>query len=130
MEMNNQRILALGLFMLALLVALPQMTAQIAAASSTFGAIAYSFRAKQYGVGAGETKAEAKKNALKFCEKGDCEVLVEYKQECGALVVSKDGYYGAGVGKNKAEAQKNAMDFCRKSAKGCELVVTDCTFED
>lgn len=121
---------SVALLMLIALVGMPELVTKTKAAKSTFGAIAYSFKTKAHGIGAGETKAEAKKNALGFCATADCEVLVEYKGEWGSLAVSTDGYYGAGVGQNKLEAQKNAMDFCKSTGKGCALVVTDCTCED
>jgi hypothetical protein len=116
--------------MLVVLVGLPQLAAKTKAAKSPFGAIAYSIKTTEVGIGAGDTKAEAKKNALGFCAKADCEALVEYHNEWGSLAASKDGFYGAGVGATKAEAQKNAMDFCKASSKSCALVATDCTCED
>lgn len=111
----------------ALSTALPLLTR--AAGKTIYGAIAYSMKGKQQGVGAGDTKDEAKKNALKFCGAKDCEVLIEYKDDCGALAVSKDGYYGTGESKDKKEAEANAMKFCKEEGKGCEMVLSDCTSE-
>ena len=115
--------------LVAVLIAVSPLLTGHAAGKTTYGAIAYSMKGKQQGVGAGDTQDEAKKNALKFCEAKDCEVLVEYKDDCGALAVSKDGYYGGGEGKDKKEAEANAMKFCKEKGKDCEVVVNDCTSE-
>jgi hypothetical protein len=109
---------------------LPPLVTKTEAVKSPYGAIAYSTKTREYGIGAGDTKAEAKKNALGFCGKADCETLVEYHNDWGSLAASKDGFYGAGIGATKAEAQTNAMDFCKSSSKSCALVATDCTCED
>jgi Domain of unknown function (DUF4189) len=124
--MKKKYLLPIICALAALITAFPLLTTR-AADKTTYGAIAYSMKSKQQGVGAGDTKSEAKKNALKFCEAKDCEVLVEYQNDCGALAVSKDGYYGAGEGKDKAEAEANAMKFCKEKGKDCEAVVSDCT---
>lgn len=129
--MSNKAMLALAaLLFWVLIVGLPRVVTHTRAAESRFGAIAYSFKTEQYGVGAGDTTAEAKKNAMRFCEKRDCEILLEYKEECGSLAISKDGYYGSGVGRNRREAEKAALEYCRQSGNGCQIVITDCTFED
>ncbi len=107
-------------------VALP-LVATAAGKKGTFGAIAYSEKTQQYGIGGGDTKEEAKKNAMSFCGKSDCEVVIEYKDDCAALAVSKDGFYGTGEADSKDEANKNAMKFCSEKGKGCEIVATDCT---
>src|ERR1043165_1919655 len=104
--MNTKSIVASICLVAALITLLPLLRA---ADKDAYGAIAYSMKSKQYGTGAGDTKDEAKKNAMKFCEKADCEVVVEYKNDCAALAVSKDGYYGVGEAKTKDEAKENAM---------------------
>lgn len=122
--MNNKTILA-SLCLLAALIALSPLLR--AADKDVYGAIAYSEKTQQYGVGAGDTKDEAKKNAIKFCEKSDCKVLLEYKNDCGALAISKDGYYGVGEAKTKDEAKDTAMKYCKEKGKNCEIVASDCT---
>ena len=124
--MKNKTIVA-SICLLAALIALLPLVGARADEKNVFGAIAYSMKSKQYGVGAGDTKDEAKKNAMKFCEKSDCEILLEYKNDCGALAVSKDGYYGVGEAKTKADAKEYAMKFCKEKGKDCEVIVTDCT---
>jgi Domain of unknown function (DUF4189) len=72
--MNTKPIIA-SICLLAALIALVPLLG--AADKDAYGAIAYSMKSKQYGTGAGDTKDEAKKNAMKFCkEKGkDCEIV-------------------------------------------------------
>lgn len=124
--MKNKPIVAsLSLFAAVALIALVPLLH--AADKDVYGAIAYSGKTQQYGVGAGDTKDEAKKNAIKFCEKADCEVLLEYKNDCGALAISKDGYYGVGEAKTKDQAKEIAMKYCKEKGKNCEIVASDCT---
>ncbi len=123
----KKELLATSLWILTASITLP-ITANGADTKGVFGAIAYSESSQQYGVGAGESADEAKKNAMKFCGKRDCEVVIEYKDDCAALAISKDGgYYGTGEADSKDEAKKNAMKFCSEKGKGCEIVVSDCT---
>ena len=124
--MKTKTIVA-SICVLAGLIALLPLVSARADEKDVFGAIAYSGKTQQYGIGAGDTKEEAKKNALKFCENADCQVLREYKNDCGALAISKDGYYGVGEAKTKDEAKEIAMKFCKEKGKNCELVASDCT---
>lgn len=122
--MNNKTIVTSFCLVAAFIAFGPHLQA---GDKDVYGAIAYSGKTQQYGVGAGDTKDEAKKNAIKFCEKADCEVLLEYKNDCGALAISKDGYYGVGEAKTKDEAKEIAMKYCKEKGKSCELVASDCT---
>lgn len=78
-----------------------------------------------YGVGRGDTKAEAKKDAIKECKSHDnkgCKVMVEYN-ECGAYAASINSW-GTGTGKTEAEAKKLALKGCGNNQ--CRIVVSDC----
>lgn len=78
-----------------------------------------------YGIGGGDSKAEATKNSQKFCKEAggkNCEVLVTY-QQCGAYAVSKK-YSGTGAGATKKVAEKKALEQCNNS--NCNVVVSDC----
>lgn len=78
-----------------------------------------------YGVGRGDTKAEAKKDALKVCKSygsKNCKVMVEYN-ECGAYAASINSW-GSGTGKTEAEAKKLALKGCGN--KQCRIVASDC----
>lgn len=124
--MKDKTILA-SICLLAALIALLPLVGARADEKNVFGAIAYSWKSGQYGVGTGDTKKEAKKNAIKFCEKADCEVLLEYWNNCAALAVSKDGHFGWGAAKTEDEAKESAMKSCKEKGKDCEVIVADCT---
>lgn len=77
-----------------------------------------------YGVGGGDSDAEANKNALQFCRESgnkNCKVVLTYAK-CGAYASSKNEY-GTGEGATEAAATKAAMEAC---GKNCKLVVADC----
>jgi hypothetical protein len=78
-----------------------------------------------YGVGGGDSKSEAEKNAKKFCREAggkDCEVLVTY-QQCGAYAASKK-YSGVGTAATKKLAEAKALSACNNS--NCSIAASDC----
>ena len=78
-----------------------------------------------YGIGGGDTQAEAEKNALKFCREDGakrCAVRLTYTQ-CGAYALSETGS-GTGVGATKREAERLALSACK--GRGCEVLASDC----
>ncbi len=78
-----------------------------------------------WGVGGGNSKAEASKNSQKFCREAGgkkCEVLVTY-QKCGAYAASKQ-YSGTGTGTTKKVAEQNALKVCNN--RNCSVVTSDC----
>lgn len=78
-----------------------------------------------FGVGGGDIKAEAMKNAQKFCKEAggkNCEVLVTY-QQCGAYAASKK-YSGTGTGATKKVAEQKALAECNNS--NCSVAASDC----
>ena len=54
--------------MLVALASLPALATKTKEPKSPFGAIAYSMKTTEYGIGAGDNKAEAQKNAMDFCK--------------------------------------------------------------
>ena len=78
-----------------------------------------------YGIGGGNTKEEAIKNAQKFCAEGGgkaCQTVVNY-ETCGAYAASaKKGGFGMAQSKKLAEA--NAIAACNENA--CKVIVADC----
>jgi hypothetical protein len=115
-------------FSRAALVAMLILAPMVAQAED-WGAISaddeYGERDPYHGIGGGNSKQEAMKNAQRFCKEAggnNCQVLVTY-QECGAYAVSKK-YSGTGVGATKKSAERNAMEQC--SNKNCGVVVSDC----
>lgn len=78
-----------------------------------------------YGIGGGDTQAEAERNALSFCREAGakrCALRLTYNQ-CGAYALSEVGS-GTGMATTKREAEKLALSACK--GRGCEVVASDC----
>lgn len=78
-----------------------------------------------FGIGGGDSQAEAEKNAQRFCREAGakrCVVQVTYTQ-CGAYAVSATGF-GRGIGASQKAAEKAALTACND--KNCSLVTSDC----
>lgn len=78
-----------------------------------------------YGIGGGDTQAEAEKNALRFCREAGakrCALRLAYTQ-CGAYA-SSNASFGTGMAATKREAERLALGACKEH--GCEMVVADC----
>ena len=99
--------------------------------SPNFGAIAYGSQSGAWGYSYNwDTRKQAEDQALAECQEraADCEVLVWYQRECGA-VVSADGdnvYWGVGDG--TGAAGENALAICKKDGgKNCTIRVEQCS---
>ena len=80
---------------------------------------------RAYGVGGGDTKDEAEKNAVKFCVDAggeQCSVIVSY-QQCAAYAVSTD-HQGIGTGATKQISEEMAKAQCK--APDCSIIASDC----
>jgi Domain of unknown function (DUF4189) len=78
-----------------------------------------------YGVGGGDSKAEASKNAMKFCKEASgtkCDVAVTY-EKCGAYALSRK-YSGTGTASTAQEAKKKALGECNNAS--CRVLIADC----
>ena len=78
-----------------------------------------------YGIGGGDSQAEAEKNAQAFCREAGaqrCRVQLSYMQ-CGAYAVSPTGF-GVGIGSTGKAAEQAALGACKD--KSCSMVVSDC----
>jgi hypothetical protein len=78
-----------------------------------------------YGVGGGDSKAEATQNAMRFCKEAtgkSCEVAVSY-QKCGAYASSKK-YSGIGTASTAQDTKKKALDGCNNAS--CRVLVAEC----
>ncbi len=101
-----------------------------------YGVIMQSKSTAVVGLAAGnETPQGALAEAAKMCgSEGakDCEVLINYKNQCIAwLVPSAEGggnRNGYAVGKTVREAEKNAREFCIDvSGKSCKTIYSACS---
>ena len=79
-----------------------------------------------YGVGGGDTDAEANENAMGFCKEAGgtaCDVVITY-ESCAALAVSGTGKGGWGTSSTKENAEAQSMQACKDPE--CKVVVSDC----
>ena len=92
---------------------------------AAWGAIAYEpdRRATGYSYDF-KTAREAKIEALKQCRDPACEVLVSFRNACGAIAQGP-GKPFAVTGATRAEAQTKALRLC--GHKACEIVAWACT---
>ena len=77
-----------------------------------------------YGIGTGETREAAGKDALVECKKAgnsNCKVAVRY-DTCGAYAANRE-VSGIGWGSSEGTAKANALEAC---GSGCKVVVSDC----
>lgn len=78
-----------------------------------------------YGIGFGNTAAEAAAQAMKECRSAgneSCKVVSRFNG-CGAVAVSRK-FYGAGSGTTEAAAERAALNACGN--RNCKVVVSDC----
>lgn len=99
-------------------------TAQTRGTKGPYGAIAY--HAPTHSVGYTydyPASRAAKIDALKQCGHEKCEVVVSFRNACGALA-TRDARFGAAEGATRAEAEAKAS---RKCGKDCEIAAWACT---
>jgi hypothetical protein len=114
------------------LVIAPLVVGAFAAQAETWGSISVDFPGEghsmanpAYGIGGGDSKAEAIANAQKFCgESGGkaCKTAVSYAK-CGAYAAA-DAHGGTGFADTKKIAEANAIAGCAQDA--CKILVSDC----
>ncbi len=114
---------------LALPIAL--FSSQAVRAADMFGAISYSASDGADGYSHNyNSQAEAEARALAECRSyggTDCQVLVWFRNGCGAMATSPSGAYGSGSGTTTGLAESAALDTCRKSGAGCKIKRWVCT---
>lgn len=111
-----------ALLLLALLPA-------ISFAQDYYGAIAYSPRTGANGWAYDhQTREAAEKVALQNCRKNaeDCQVLVWFKNACGAVARGPKGY-GWGWAPQQGGADIEATKACSTHSKGCSVIRRVCT---
>jgi serine/threonine protein kinase len=98
-----------------------------------YGAIAYNRWDGSYGYSYNfSTQEEAEARAIQECERVSqekiCEVLVWFRNGCGALARDGRNNAGSGWGETKAVAQREAIASCRSiGGSDCAVVETVCT---
>ena len=97
------------------------------AAADSFGALAFSTSSGAAGRSYDyDSRDEAEERALQECGRG-CEVVLWFKDACGALAVGEGNGYGTGWASSRSEAEGLAIDYCRKNTGGCEIAQWACT---
>jgi hypothetical protein len=113
-----------GLAAIGFCLAVAQPTSAMA---DYFGAIAFSTSdgAVGYSYDFG-SREEAEERALQECGAG-CEVVLWFKNACGAIAAGAGHGYGTGWAGSRGEAEGIAMRYCRQNAEGCEVLRWVCT---
>ena len=100
--------------------------------SPRYGAIAYDRHSGAYGYSYNwESRIKAEAVAMRNCEQqgSDCEVMVWFDRQCGAVAANGDGgaaYWGLGDTKNAAKAA--ALRKCERAhGERCEVKVARCS---
>jgi hypothetical protein len=96
-----------------------------------WGAIAVDgLKGKFAGADGFTTPSKAKKAAIKRCKKNggkSCETIIEYHNQCGALVWGDNqyaGFYGALID----EVTSRAMKSCNSLTLNCKIYYTGCSY--
>ena len=107
--------------------------ASAAHAQSKYGAIAYSSStgAKGYSYNY-STRSVAQLYAQRECEqrsgRGDCRVLVWFRNACGAVATSQNGAYGSAWATDLGSAKNIALNSCRNyGGSYCTVTAWSCT---
>jgi len=97
------------------------------AAADNYGAIAYSQDSGAEGYANDyDSRGGAEARALRECG-GGCEVVLWFKNACGALATGEDNGYGTGWATSRREAENIAMSNCNDIANECSVVRWVCT---
>lgn len=96
-----------------------------------YGAIAYGRKSGAWGYSDHwDSEAKAERVALGNCQQNgdDCEVMVWYQNECGAVASAKGDAAYWGLGDGAGAANQNALANCRKDGgKDCNIEVSECS---
>jgi len=91
-----------------------------------FGAIAYGRKSQAWGDSYNwDTRAQAEDEALKNCQAhgNDCELMVWFQRQCGAVVSGKGTNAYWGIGDGIGAARGAALDKCTKDGGGKDCTV-------
>jgi hypothetical protein len=100
-------------------------------AHAEFGAIAYSVETGSYGIATGYTYREAAElDAHDTCYGNgapDCNVVVWWRDACGALALSDNGVYGSAWSDTIDAAHRAAISYCVfEGGEACYLEASNC----
>lgn len=102
---------------------------QLALGQELFGSFAYSEKQQKYGWANNyPTRDAAQQAALDSCRKNapDCQVVLWFRNACGALVTGPDGH-GAGWAATEPAAVNKALKVCSTKSPACALTRSFCT---
>lgn len=77
-----------------------------------------------------ESPSQAQKAAVKICRNHGgkrCELVIEYYNQCGALVWGEDRYSGHS-GPVPDEVSKRALDLCAQETSNCQIYYMGCSY--
>jgi hypothetical protein len=98
-----------------------------AAAADYYGAIAFSQDTGSVGYSNDYgTRAGAEERARAECG-SDCEVVLWFRNACGALATGDDNGYGTGWAASRREAEQVALSNCNANAENCSVNRWVCT---
>ena len=118
-----------GLLIVALLLAVPAEAATQSAIPNRFGAIAYHRESQSWGLSFDKARArDASVEALKQCDRKQCEVVHKFKNGCAALADGPKTFIAAS-GATRDEAETKTLRRCgeKNGGKDCTLIAWACT---
>jgi len=104
---------------------------QCSSVGPAYGAIAYGRTSGAWGTSyQWDSQEKAESVALQNCQKyaSDCEVLVWFHDECGAVAAGDDGSAYWGLGDGEGAARENAVNKCAQGGgKNCQIQAAQCS---
>jgi hypothetical protein len=99
--------------------------------SDQYGAIAYSRSTGAYGYAYDfDSEARARRTALNNCARRatDCQVVMTFFDQCGALAETPKYEVSPGLGKTRKEAEDRSLAACRAAGgKNCSVAAWTCS---
>jgi hypothetical protein len=97
----------------------------------SYGAIAHGRSSRAWGSSfQWDSEAKAESVAMQNCQENgdDCEVIVWFHDECGAVAASDGGAAFWGLGDGEGQAREDAVNKCVKGGgKNCEIEAAQCS---
>ncbi len=112
--------------LICVLMLVPSMTW----AQDNFGAIAYSPKVGARGWATNHpSRQAAERAALASCQKfaTDCQIVVWFRNACGALATGQKNAYGSAWGETQTATDTEALKLCARYSKACVIKQRLCT---